>query len=227
MPQTVEAIEHAQAALSAQSLCAQAHAMALAMLGSGSAGGYGAYVSADASAAGELAGADGKRAAEGLAEPPAKRALVEPSITPPWVELGAQAGVQTAAAATAQSDRPSGSTKPSTQFYKTRICQRFATPGQCHFGEGCTYAHGAHELRADQSGYQPGSARVTFAGAGGSALSHPREKTQMCRFIGTPDGCRFGDNCRWAHSVGELRTGGMTHMIRTSATGMGAGMGTG
>ena len=133
-----------------------------------------------------------------------------------------QAGAQATAAAAAPSNQPVGNSKPNAQFFKTRICQRFATTGQCHFGETCTYAHGAHELRANQ-----GSARVTFAGTDGAALSHPREKTQMCRFIGTPDGCRFGDSCRWAHSVGELRTGSTTHMIRTSATGMGAGMGTG
>ena len=40
---------------------------------------------------------------------------------------------------------------------------------------------------------------------GGEAQFHPLYKTQWCSSFLSPEGCRFGDQCNFAHSAEELR----------------------
>lgn len=81
----------------------------------------------------------------------------------------------------------------------------FSTSG-CSFGDTCHFLH-----------YFPGyTAHTQLAKLGGnSALPSGRDapyndgpasamKTKMCNNLNTPEGCRFGDKCRFAHSEMEL-----------------------
>ncbi|KAG8363559.1 hypothetical protein BUALT_Bualt19G0035100 [Buddleja alternifolia] len=81
----------------------------------------------------------------------------------------------------------------------------FNTSG-CSFGDTCHFLH-----------YMPGySAHTQLANSGGnSAVPVGRNtgftdgpastmKTKLCNKINTPEGCRFGDKCNFAHSEMEL-----------------------
>ena len=46
---------------------------------------------------------------------------------------------------------------------------------------------------------------------GGEAQFHPLYKTQWCSSFLSPEGCRFGDQCNFAHSAEELRPPPQTH----------------
>ena len=39
--------------------------------------------------------------------------------------------------------------------YKRTLCNRYSTPGGCHFGARCSFAHGPHELRAAAPAVRP------------------------------------------------------------------------
>lgn len=83
---------------------------------------------------------------------------------------------------------------------KTMPCTKFFSTSGCSFGETCHFQH-----------YFPGySAQVQMGKLGTNAAvpftdGPPRiVKTKLCSNINTPEGCRFGDKCRFAHSEMEL-----------------------
>jgi len=70
---------------------------------------------------------------------------------------------------------------PSPDLAKTRLCCPFLR-GKCTYAK-CKFAHGYKELRSTDKFY----------------------KTEMCRWF--PSGtCRAGEQCRYAHDAGELRS---------------------
>lgn len=108
--------------------------------------------------------------------------------------------------------------KQETENYSTGIgskskpCTKFFSTAGCPFGEGCHFLH-----------YVPGGyAAVSQLTNLGNNHSHPpasrnpmsvpsmpngssaAAKTKMCNKINTPDGCKFGDKCHFAHNEREI-----------------------
>jgi len=99
------------------------------------------------------------------------------------------------------------------QLYKTRLCYYFAQ-GKCSWGASCHHAHSLAELKP-----KPNLTKTSLCplletcNRVGCSYAHSRDelrstdsfaKTKVC--FGSCENCRFGGNCRYAHSVNELRT---------------------
>nr|XP_043609195.1 zinc finger CCCH domain-containing protein 14-like [Erigeron canadensis] len=89
---------------------------------------------------------------------------------------------------------------------KSKPCTKFFSTSGCPFGEGCHFLH-----------YVPGgySAVKQSSNAGAPPGRKPPMqqpfidgplKSKLCNRINTPEGCKFGDQCRFAHSELELST---------------------
>lgn len=89
---------------------------------------------------------------------------------------------------------------------KSKPCTKFFSTSGCSFGDACHFQH-----------YVPGySAHTQLANLGGnvgvpvgrnasfSDGPAPTMKTKICNRINTPEGCRYGDKCHFAHSEMEL-----------------------
>nr|GEU95158.1 zinc finger CCCH domain-containing protein 14-like [Tanacetum cinerariifolium] len=90
---------------------------------------------------------------------------------------------------------------------KSKPCTKFFSTSGCPFGEGCHFLH-----------YVPGgyNAVKQLTNVGGPPGRKPPmqqpfaegpptpAKGKICNRINTPEGCKFGDKCRFAHSEAEL-----------------------
>ncbi|PWA80382.1 K Homology domain-containing protein [Artemisia annua] len=93
---------------------------------------------------------------------------------------------------------------------KSKPCMKFFSTAGCQFGEGCHFSH-----------YIPGgyNAASQFTNMGGPISRKPPMqqpftdgpatpmKSKLCNRINTPEGCTFGDKCRFAHSEAEMGGG--------------------
>ncbi|XP_073311671.1 zinc finger CCCH domain-containing protein 14-like [Primulina huaijiensis] len=88
---------------------------------------------------------------------------------------------------------------------KSKPCTKFFSTSGCAFGDSCHFLHyipgyNAHTQLANMGGHNAVPGRnVEFPD--GPA---PTMRTKMCNRINTPEGCRFGDKCHFAHSEMEL-----------------------
>jgi hypothetical protein len=80
---------------------------------------------------------------------------------------------------------PARSDAGKERFYKTQLCKRYMTYGECANGKDCTYAHGKKQLRKD-----------------------PLFKTKLCQSFRETGKCEKRDNCGFAHGKDELRKRG-------------------
>ena len=75
----------------------------------------------------------------------------------------------------------------------------------CQFGEGChflDYVPGGFSALGQMGNMGPGArkpAPPTYADGPAPAI-----KTKLCNQINTPEGCKFGNKCRFAHSILRL-----------------------
>ncbi|CAH8825062.1 unnamed protein product [Trichobilharzia szidati] len=66
--------------------------------------------------------------------------------------------------------------------YKSQVCKHFEErDGYCPVGSKCHFAHGNEELRDPKS--------------------HPKFRSQLCRYYSTTGYCFYGDNCYFKHSI--------------------------
>ncbi|KAL6569775.1 hypothetical protein OROMI_014289 [Orobanche minor] len=90
---------------------------------------------------------------------------------------------------------------------KSKPCTKFFSTSGCSFGDTCHFMHyfpgySAHTQLANSGGNVPTSVvRNTAFTDGGPSMTM---KTKICNKINTPEGCRYGDKCRFAHSDMEL-----------------------
>ncbi|KAK1306205.1 Zinc finger CCCH domain-containing protein 14 [Acorus calamus] len=95
---------------------------------------------------------------------------------------------------------------------KSKPCTKFFSTAGCSFGDGCHFLH-----------YVPGGINVVakMTNMGNPGLPPPRShpmgpppipdggpapavKTRMCNKLKSPEGCKYGDKCHFAHSEREL-----------------------
>ncbi|KAL0397516.1 UNVERIFIED_CONTAM: Zinc finger CCCH domain-containing protein 31 [Sesamum calycinum] len=88
---------------------------------------------------------------------------------------------------------------------KSKPCTKFFSTSGCSFGDACHFQH-----------YVPGySAHAQLANLGANNAvpvgrnafndgPAPNMKSKLCNKFNTPEGCRFGDKCHFAHSEMEL-----------------------
>ncbi|KAJ3166346.1 nudix (nucleoside diphosphate linked moiety X)-type motif 2, partial [Geranomyces variabilis] len=93
--------------------------------------------------------------------------------------------------------RPSAAaTAASNPMYKTRLCERDATDGNCPYGVRCIFAHGPGELR-ERTG--PPS-EVHLENTVGTLY-----KTKICERFVNEGHCQYGPRCNYAHGPSDLR----------------------
>ncbi|KAI3719162.1 hypothetical protein L6452_20056 [Arctium lappa] len=90
---------------------------------------------------------------------------------------------------------------------KSKPCTKFFSTSGCPFGEGC------HFLHYVPGGYHAPNPLTNMGGPFGrkSQMQQPFTdgpappvKNKLCHKIKTPEGCKFGDKCRFAHSEVEI-----------------------
>lgn len=106
---------------------------------------------------------------------------------------------------------------------RTKPCTKFYSMSGCQYGEGCHFLHyvpgglaatGLTPVNAPPP-YNPNhfsSGNIRPAGSGGApwpskpgSVAPTGFKTKLCTHISTPEGCRFGAKCHFAHGEVELR----------------------
>ncbi|CAM6094138.1 unnamed protein product [Calypogeia fissa] len=121
---------------------------------------------------------------------------------------------------------PSGGLQSASN--RTKPCTKFFSTSGCPYGEGCHFLHyvpggvgalGLSPLPALGScaGFPSGGGpRKVIGGVGPAGLAVPVSpsdqganlggfKTRLCNRFDTPEGCRFGEKCHFAHGEKELR----------------------
>ncbi|XP_074559372.1 zinc finger CCCH domain-containing protein 14-like [Curcuma longa] len=95
---------------------------------------------------------------------------------------------------------------------KSKPCTKFFSTAGCPYGEGCHFLHYfPGGLQAVQQMTNLGNPVMTPPARTSVALppfhnglSAPLVKTRMCNKYNTPEGCKFGERCHFAHSEQEL-----------------------
>jgi hypothetical protein len=96
---------------------------------------------------------------------------------------------------------------------KSKPCSKFFSTTGCSFGDGCHFLHyvpGGYKAVSQLSNLGGPAARKPIHpppfSDGGPAQQSP--KTKLCNRINTPEGCKYGDKCRFAHSDVSNNSGG-------------------
>ncbi|GFQ01290.1 zinc finger CCCH domain-containing protein 14 [Phtheirospermum japonicum] len=92
---------------------------------------------------------------------------------------------------------------------KSKPCTKFFSTSGCSFGDTCHFQHyspgyNAHTQLANSLG---GNNNTSIPVARNTAFTDgpgPTMKSKLCNKINTPEGCRYGDKCRFAHSEMEF-----------------------
>ncbi|KAL4562030.1 hypothetical protein LXL04_034219 [Taraxacum kok-saghyz] len=82
---------------------------------------------------------------------------------------------------------------------KSKPCTKFFSTSGCPFGEGCHFLHYVH----GGTGPTP-SPSPTMGRKPGPPFGDTPIKSKLCNKMNTPEGCKFGDKCRFAHSQMEV-----------------------
>ena len=85
--------------------------------------------------------------------------------------------------------------------FKTSLCKLFEATGSCNFGQKCSFAHGAHELRKPDDPV-PREALTER----NDRVPYSNYKTIKCCYFYRDGFCPFGIKCSYAHGDYELRS---------------------
>eukprot|EP00252_Welwitschia_mirabilis_P022224 TRINITY_DN596_c0_g1_i1.p1 TRINITY_DN596_c0_g1~~TRINITY_DN596_c0_g1_i1.p1 ORF type:complete len:423 (-),score=54.65 TRINITY_DN596_c0_g1_i1:304-1434(-) len=109
-------------------------------------------------------------------------------------------------------EREIGYQAPSTGG-KTKHCAKFFSTSGCPYGQGCHFTHyvpgginalGLAAVQPVTTGSAPPS-RKQPAQVSDPSVPVNGYKTKLCNRFNTPEGCRFGDKCHFAHGESDLR----------------------
>ncbi|KAJ8759980.1 hypothetical protein K2173_010836 [Erythroxylum novogranatense] len=97
---------------------------------------------------------------------------------------------------------------------KSKPCTKFFSTSGCPFGEGCHFLHyvpGGFKsvsqmlnLGGNPTGTPPPARNPGIPPSFPDGSSPPAVKTRLCNKYNTPEGCKFGDKCHFAHGEWEL-----------------------
>ncbi|XP_068647610.1 zinc finger CCCH domain-containing protein 14 [Aristolochia californica] len=94
---------------------------------------------------------------------------------------------------------------------KSKPCTKFFSTAGCPFGEGCHFLHyvpgginAVAQMANLPSPVIPAPRNPVGGPPMGDATSGSVVKTRMCNKYNTPEGCKFGDKCHFAHGEKEL-----------------------
>ncbi|KAI7740790.1 hypothetical protein M8C21_030208 [Ambrosia artemisiifolia] len=93
---------------------------------------------------------------------------------------------------------------------KSKPCTKFFSTSGCPFGEGCHFLHyvpgGYSAVKQLTNASGPLGRKAPMQQPPPFAADGPPTplKSKLCKRINTPEGCKFGDTCRFAHSEMEL-----------------------
>ncbi|XWS28247.1 hypothetical protein CRYUN_Cryun25bG0050300 [Craigia yunnanensis] len=94
---------------------------------------------------------------------------------------------------------------------KSKPCTKFFSTSGCPFGESCHFLHyvpGGIKAVSQMLGSNPAhpaAARNSVVPPSfPDGSSPPAVKTRLCNKFNTPEGCKFGDKCHFAHGEWEL-----------------------
>ncbi|KAI3826909.1 hypothetical protein L1987_00969 [Smallanthus sonchifolius] len=93
---------------------------------------------------------------------------------------------------------------------KSKPCTKFFSTSGCPFGEGCHFLHyvpgGYSAVKQLTNASGPIGRKAPMQQPPPFAADGPPTplKSKLCKKINTPEGCKFGDKCRFAHSELEL-----------------------
>ncbi|XP_071736105.1 zinc finger CCCH domain-containing protein 14-like [Rutidosis leptorrhynchoides] len=90
---------------------------------------------------------------------------------------------------------------------KSKPCMKFFSFSGCPFGEGCHFSHyvpGGYKAPDQFTNVGGPLSRKPFIQQSFTDGPAPPMKSKLCNKLNTPEGCKFGDNCRYAHSEAEL-----------------------
>ncbi|PIA48585.1 hypothetical protein AQUCO_01400875v1 [Aquilegia coerulea] len=95
---------------------------------------------------------------------------------------------------------------------KSKPCTKFFSTAGCPFGESCHFLHYvpgginavAHMTNLGGNHSHPPSSRNTMGPPSSHNGASPAVKTRMCNKLNSPEGCKFGDKCHFAHNEREL-----------------------
>ncbi|GKV34566.1 hypothetical protein SLEP1_g42929 [Rubroshorea leprosula] len=93
---------------------------------------------------------------------------------------------------------------------KSKPCTKFFSTAGCPFGEGCHFLHhvpGGYNAVAQMMNLAPAPAPASRNMGAPPPMSNGSTsavKTRICNKYSTPEGCKFGDKCHFAHGEWEL-----------------------
>ncbi|KAH7373970.1 hypothetical protein KP509_17G081400 [Ceratopteris richardii] len=93
---------------------------------------------------------------------------------------------------------------------KSKPCIKFFSTSGCPYGEGCHFLHfvpgGIAALGVQLPAHLLMKSPVTSStGLNDPSLTVNGYKTRLCNRFNTPEGCRFAENCHFAHGEADLR----------------------
>lgn len=92
---------------------------------------------------------------------------------------------------------------------KSKPCTKFFSTSGCPFGEGCHFLHyvpgGYSAVKQLTNVSSPLGRKPPMQQSFAEGPTTPL-KSKLCNKINTPEGCKFGDKCRFAHNEYELNS---------------------
>ncbi|KAL1535916.1 zinc finger CCCH domain-containing protein 14-like [Salvia divinorum] len=90
---------------------------------------------------------------------------------------------------------------------KSKPCTKFFSTAGCSFGDACHFQHYVPGYNAHTQLANMGVKIAAPVGRNTPSFSDspsPNMKTKLCNRLNTPEGCRYGNKCHFAHSEMEL-----------------------
>ncbi|KAI8070012.1 hypothetical protein BC940DRAFT_296725 [Gongronella butleri] len=163
----------------------------------------------------------GKRAANGLAGQDKSQldqtsSINTPGTPPSWSSGHAFRAARDDASAHTRAngnnthstpEKPNAAMSHTRPLFKTRLCERFETDGECPYGSRCTFAHGIQELRefVPLAGQAHHHHHAHDNVKEKTRDEHALHKTRLCERFMKDGFCQYGPKCHFAHGKEELK----------------------
>ncbi len=89
-------------------------------------------------------------------------------------------------------------------MHEAALCGKFFSIHGCAYGDDCHFSHVYYPGMLLPP--PPAPLPYAYAMGGPQSAGNEKMKTRLCRNFNSPEGCRFGDRCVFAHGEEELRS---------------------